>query len=605
MKNSLLWALTLLWSLYIDGSAAAFAPWSMTWASGSFGPDGPWQAVEVSIGGNDTKIALYPGGSWASTVLLSTICDNTTKISPICYADSAGLFDTHDSPTYDDTSIYDSNAGEWSDMQLGYTNAVPINAVTSRALDSMDLGGTVVQSTDLTTVLEGYQTYPGGKNYPLEVGVLSLGCPYINQTFTRDAPLPPINATFANSYLYDKGKIPSYSYGMHIGSASFGISGSLKLGGYDQGRVFGDVSAQPVDSGKFPIELIDIYIGVAKGGSPWKSSNMTGLLAQSNSSLTSGFTVAVDPASPYIYLPQSSCDAIAANLPVTYNSDLGLYFWDTTDSQYTKIVTSPSYLGFTFTKNDVNTEDITIKVPFALLNLTLEAPLVTTPTQYFPCMGTDSTPALGRAFLQAAFVGVNWSKKSWFLAQAPGPDYSYIQNVVDISDSDTTITSSGNSWEPTWENSWTVLASTNSPTTNSTTSTTSTGSTGLSTGAKAGIGAGCGIAALAAVAAAYWFISHRQKYKRTPSQDSAAANRYSQQPPPSIIPTAPVEAPDTKPIRFHELDYDRAIAFPPTSTQTSEYGQSAQQTSQSEQSAQNMSEHSQTSRQGPYELSTR
>ncbi|KAJ5452899.1 hypothetical protein N7445_001082 [Penicillium cf. griseofulvum] len=601
MKNPLLWAVTLLWSLYIDGSSAAVAPWSMTWASGSFGPDGPWQAVEVSIGGNDTKVALYPGGSWASTVLLSTICDNTA----ICYADSAGVFDIHNSSTYDDTSIYDSNAGEWSDMQLGYTNAAPIKAVTSRALDSMDLGGTIVQSADLTTVSDGYQTYPNGNHYPLEVGVLSLGCPDINQTFTRDAPLPPINGTFANSYLYDKGKIPSYSYGMHIGSASFGISGSLKLGGYDQGRVFGDVSAQPVDSGKFPIELIDIGIGVAKGGSPWKSSNMTGLLAQSNSSLASGFTVAVDPANPYIYLPQSSCDAIAANLPVTYNPGLGLYFWDTADAQYTKIVTSPSYLGFTFTKNGVNTEDITIKVPFALLNLTLEAPLVNTPTQYFPCMATNSTPALGRAFLQAAFVGVNWSKKSWFLAQAPGPDYSYIQNVVDISDSDTAIKSSGNSWEPTWENTWTVLAPTNSSTTNLTTSTT-TGSTGLSTGAKAGIGAGCGIAALAAVAAACWFIYHRrQKYKRTPSQDSAAADLSSQQPPLSIITMAPVEAPDTKPSRFHELDSDRAIAFPPTSTQTSEYGQSTQQTSQSEQSVQNMSEHSQASRQGPYELSTR
>ena len=115
-----------------------------------------------------------------------------------------------------------------------------------------------------------------------------------------------------------------------------------------------------------PIELLDINIGVAKGGSPWNSSSMTGLLAQSNSSLTSGFTVAVDPANPYIYLPQSSCDAIAAKQPVTYDSGLGLYFWDTADPQYTKIVTSPSYLGFTFTKNGVNTEDITIKVPFAL-----------------------------------------------------------------------------------------------------------------------------------------------------------------------------------------------------------------------------------------------
>lgn len=601
MKDPLFWAVALLLGLYIDGSLAR-DPWSMTWSSEKFGPDGPWQAVSVSIGGNDTKIALYPGGSWASTILLSTLCKNTTDISSICYGDQAGLFDTADSSTYDDTSIYDENRGGWSSMQLGYTNAVPINAAKYPALDSIDIGGTVVQSVDLVTISQGYQTYPGGKNYPLEVGVLSLGCTDINQTFTND-PYPAINGTFVPSYLYEEGQIPSYSYGMHIGSASFGIPGSLKLGGYDQSRVFGDVSAQPVDSGKFPIELLDISIGVANGGSPWNSSNMTGLLAQSNSSLTSGFTVAVDPANPYIYLPKSSCDAIAAKLPVTYNSALGLYFWDTTNSQYTKIVTSPSYLAFTFTKNGVNTADITIKVPFALLNLTLEPPLVTNPTQYFPCMGTDSNPALGRAFLQAAFVGVNWSQKSWFLAQAPGPDYSYIENVVDISTSDTTISTSGNSWETTWENAWTSLAITNSSTTNLT---TSTGSTGLSTGAKAGIGAGCGVAALAVIAAACWFIlRRRQQYNRTASQDSLTADGSLQQPPLPTITTAPVEAPDTKPSILHELGYDQALAFPQTSTQTSGYEKSFQQTSQSEQGAQNSTHHSQVSRQGPYELSTR
>lgn len=106
----------------------------------------------MSIGGNNTEIALYPGGAWASTILLSTLCDNTTDISSIYSGNQAGLFDTTRSSTYDDTYIFDEYAGDWSSMQFGYTNAVPINAERYQALDSIDVGGTVVRSVDLLII---------------------------------------------------------------------------------------------------------------------------------------------------------------------------------------------------------------------------------------------------------------------------------------------------------------------------------------------------------------------------------------------------------------------------------------------------------------------
>ena len=149
-----------------------------------------------------------------------------------------------------------------------------------------------------------------------------------------------------------------------------------------------------------------------------------GLLAKGNASIAPGITVTMSPADPYLYLPQSTCAAIAAELPVVYQPDYGLYFWDTTDRRYSQIITSPAYLEFVFSKNSRNNANLTIKVPFSLLNLTLKAPLVEKPTSYFPCMGTTGTYALGRAFAQAAFIGVNWGLPAgnWFLAQAPGPN---------------------------------------------------------------------------------------------------------------------------------------------------------------------------------------
>jgi hypothetical protein len=69
-------------------------------------------------------------------------------------------------------------------------------------------------------------------------------------------------------------------------------------------------------------------------------------------------------------------------------------------------MSSPSALKFSFNTDSGNGD---ISVPFALLNLTLDYPLVSTPTQYFPCASytpsDDSLYHLGRALLQAVFLG--------------------------------------------------------------------------------------------------------------------------------------------------------------------------------------------------------
>ncbi|KKA16133.1 Aspartic protease, partial [Rasamsonia emersonii CBS 393.64] len=138
---------------------------------------------------------------------------------------------------------------------------------------------------------------PTPPRHTLEVKVIRLrwescplGAPRYNTSYTENDGRPPLNTTFINSYLYTNGggkAIPSYSYGLHIGSAALNIPGSLFLGGYDQSRALEPVSAQPYTSaepgGSFAIELLDIEIGVATGGSPWNFTNKTGLLIQGDS----------------------------------------------------------------------------------------------------------------------------------------------------------------------------------------------------------------------------------------------------------------------------------------------------------------------------------
>ncbi|KAJ5510033.1 Peptidase aspartic [Penicillium expansum] len=521
----------------------------MTWSDEKFGPDGPWQAVTVSIGSNYSElvvpssvVALYPGGSWESKILLSSICDNKS-LSSVCYGNTAGLFDSDISVTLDNDSISLPPYGTWGYLGWGYADAVPLYAKARRGTDWITIDGVNVPDVDLITISAGWQIYPGGQAYPLQVGTLSIGSPDINQIFGDSIK---INTTFITSYLYDQEgstNIPSYSYGMHIGSASLGIPGSLLLGGYDQNRVMGDVSAQSFASGSFPIEMYDMSIGVAEGGSPWNYSNKTGLLAQGNSSLDSGLKIIVDPVSPYIYLPKSSCDAIAAELPVTYHPNYGLYFWNTSDSQYDKIATSPSYLAFTFSKNSLNNEDITIKVPFALLNLTLEAP----------------TPALGRAFLQAAFVGINWLGGKWFLAQAPGPDGSFIVNTVTIGDNESTISGSSNSWKDTWKNTWKLIPTdSNSNTTKTDTGTTD--SKGLSTIVKIGIIVSSTVGSVLIIALSCGLcIRHRRRQEKSLNRDQNSATKGPFDTSSSAHQLNYVEAPDNKWNRLYELHHSNQI----------------------------------------------
>ncbi|KAK6824254.1 hypothetical protein RU639_005078 [Aspergillus parasiticus] len=151
---------------------------------------------------------------------------------------------------------------------MGATNEVPLYGNAVRAFDEVSIASYSIPNVSLNAFSDLYQA---------------------NQT---------IEATFIPSYLYEHDTIPSYSYGMHIGSVPLSIPGSLVLGGYDKNWVLGDVSRQPYSSGDLPIDLLDIKIGVVSGGSPWTYTDKPGLLRQRNTSIDYGITSPTAPAKP-------------------------------------------------------------------------------------------------------------------------------------------------------------------------------------------------------------------------------------------------------------------------------------------------------------------
>ena len=523
--------------LYLESYVEAANTFAMTWSTMNFGPDGPWRAVQIQVGSQQSTVSLYPGGEYSSYIFTPSMCSNAS-LGTVCYAQTAGLYD----PTLSSSSAFGNVSFQPSlDFSEG---ALQIGGSPPKiGTDVWRIGNSMEPLTDMdiAIVASAWGTLPDGTTYPLSVGSLGLGGPgTINQTFGFGGDTPSFNATLLPGWLSTEAPsnkiLSSNSFGLHIGSVYPNIAPSLYLGGFDENRALGTVSTQqgtPDTVGA--IDLLDVSLTVDSGGSPWTFGRLDGLLGSGNSSIGGKLPIAINSLAPYIHLPKSTCDAIAAQLPVTYNAKYGLYFWNTADPQYTKIISSPSSLTFTFRASE-STKNLTINVPFNLLNLTLTAPLTTNPTSYFPCKAETQTHyQLGRAFLQAAFVGANWNayngSAAWWLAQAPGPNIPSQANVIVIDNTDTTITGSTDEWSSTWRGYWTPLPQSNTSGTGSNPKNTSTG---LSTGAKAGIGVGASVGVIAALTGAFLLWSRHRRSSQAPDYTTAPqepASYYNSKPP--------------------------------------------------------------------------
>ncbi|KAI1414840.1 hypothetical protein F5Y13DRAFT_15623 [Hypoxylon sp. FL1857] len=88
-------------------------PIQAKWSNTSIGPDGPWPAIEMMMGGVQ-DIALYPGGAIDRTyVIVKGYC--TTGNTP-CFASNAGL--------YNPGAGGDYNASNFSTPDIIYGDSV-------------------------------------------------------------------------------------------------------------------------------------------------------------------------------------------------------------------------------------------------------------------------------------------------------------------------------------------------------------------------------------------------------------------------------------------------------------------------------------------------
>ncbi|KAK4182382.1 aspartic peptidase domain-containing protein [Podospora australis] len=362
-------------------------------------------------------------------------------------------------------------------------------------------------------------------------------------------------------HLRKAGKIESNSFGLHIGAAKNTVfqGGNLVLGGYNPDRVMGEVavfdlmddSASTGASYLPKIYLADVQLGVDEGGVPfdWPASwgkvrrimdelprnSKLDLLARKQKGMGIGSTVLVvpDPTVPLMYLPPGACEHAAEHLPIWWNSTLALWIWNMTDPRFERIMRSPAHMNFVL-RNGRNrfqgadsfpiSQTIHIKVPFSLLNLTLEHPVLPEQDQtlsYFPCRSVEPTEGywkLGRAFLQSAFLGVNYDQNLIYMAQAPGlymTSYDH-SNRRRIKSTDEFLPAGRNISErlQTWQGFYTPIPepATPSPTDSVDSSRgSSSGSKGLSKTAKIAVGVAVPLFCLLAALEVLWIVNRCKK----------------------------------------------------------------------------------------------
>ena len=469
-------------------------------------------------------VNLFPGGFAYHLVFSEDYCKQSTR----CPAAEAGLFDYENSVTANRTVT--PNPGlVWTQ---GSNVARKEAGNASILLDTMTMttpqGALSVYGSAIDAVHDKSIMLPDGSSYAPQVGSLALGSPEGERKY------PKGSGKIIPNYLSGRNITPSASTGLHYGSAQLGPEGSLVWGGYDQSRVIGDVGSFELfktDSLMIP-NLLDIQLGVERGVSPFQEQSPTGLLNLNNSFGLYQPTV-INPVLPYLFMAPDTCSNIAKYLPVTFNQLTGLYAWNTDDPQYNRIIGSPAYLAFVFRSGGDNSapvaaSNLTIKVPFKLLNLTLESPIVQTPQQYFPCYPFTASDGsgnyfFGRAFLQAAFVAMNFNQSTFFLAQAPGPD-AEPPNIQSISASNTTIKSTpADGFARSWAKHWTPLSETTPAPTRA-----PHGGSDLPKGAIAGISVAVVLFVLfSGLAALFLFVRHRRRQKPTMPDEQKTESHYS------------------------------------------------------------------------------
>lgn len=210
------------------------------------------------------------------------------------------------------------------------------------------------------------------------------------------------------------------------------MPGSLTLGGYDQSRTSKNLTVPTSGDVDRPLTVGLQKIVVTNSAKGTMTLMDTGILA------------AIDSSVPELWLPRSVCEQFETAFEIQYHQPSGRYaLSDATRDRLRQL--SPT-ITLTLGVGASEGSTINIDLPYSAFDLQAGYPIFSSDTNYFPIRraANASQFVIGRAFLQEAYLSVDWERSYFNVSQAvfatPMPD----PHIVTILSNNATFNSTGN-----------------------------------------------------------------------------------------------------------------------------------------------------------------
>lgn len=251
-----------------------------------------------------------------------------------------------------------------------------------------------------------------------------------------------------SSMVENRSLVPSHSYGYTAGAyyRLKQIPSSLTVGGYDQNRFISHNTSFELSPNRNPVIALN---GITVTATPTPASNRsTGwstnplpLFGSFGSSDLSLYTI--DSSTPYLWLPETICEAFERALGLTYDDELQLYTFGPNATQHDVLHSWNMTFKFVVADLPGSTKSVTISLPYAAFDLQLSYPFPglnatasSPPTNYFPIRKAKNNTqyTIGRVFLQESYLMVDYERNNFSIYQAIfDSDALNNVNLVDIS----------------------------------------------------------------------------------------------------------------------------------------------------------------------------
>ncbi|OAA68952.1 Peptidase aspartic, catalytic [Cordyceps fumosorosea ARSEF 2679] len=397
------------------GVANAYAPAAVSIPHGDWlGIDGNWSSVSFLLGTESDPVNIIPSTSLSE--LWAVGPGGCQSKEPHCPTARGGIYTPANSKRWTSWGQYFLGLeylGYGGNGAYGLDNINSWSPFTNIAFGMSDVLIAAYNTTDYFTGLFGLGISQG--RFKGNIG---------------ESALTQAVKTF--------GWIPSYSYGYTAGASYKNMPGSLTLGGFDGARLVEHDTlftiTQSDNSPRVNVRGISVDNSLKPNG--WGSS--VNILSTYNDT----FMALVDSTTPYLWLPESTCESFAAAFNLTYNETFKLYTM--TNDQYQDYSSSNAYT-FTFSLASIDNNDnfglplsapgvVNITLPIKSFVGSLQYPFANQAIKYGqPAVpyfmlrkaASGNNTIIGRSFLQEAYIRTKYDSGVFSLHQAAFPKDPY------------------------------------------------------------------------------------------------------------------------------------------------------------------------------------